>query len=62
MCEAPGAGKKPDMPNQEVLDGAAARTGNAATVSRADDAVAETLAQLMLWLIPALAFLLAILR
>ena len=49
------------MPNQEVLDRSSARAG-AATVSRPNDAVAETLAQLMLWLIPALAFLLAILR
>ena len=62
MCEATGAGKKPDMPNQEVLDRSSARAGTAATVSRANDALAETLAQLMLWLIPALAFLLAILR
>ena len=50
------------MPNQEVLDGSSTPAGNAATVSHANDALAETLAQLMLWLIPALAFLLAILR
>ena len=50
------------MPNQEVVDRSAAHGGNAATVSRASEALAETLAQLMLWLIPALAFLIAILR
>jgi len=47
------------MQNQDVLDRSARST--TAAVSSADDALAETLGHLLLWLIPVLAFLLAIL-
>jgi hypothetical protein len=49
------------MPDQDVLDRPASRPGTAATVSRVDDAFAETLGNLMLWLIPVVAFLMALL-
>lgn len=53
------------MHNQDVLRRATPHTtpraATSATVSR-EDAVAERLGNLMLWLIPAIAFLAAILR
>jgi hypothetical protein len=49
------------MANLEVLDGP--DTGSTATARvSSDDAHAEALAQMLLWLIPVLAFLAAILR
>ena len=49
------------MQNQDVLD-RSAPTATTPTASPVDDVLAETLGNLMLWLIPVLAFLLAILR
>jgi len=49
------------MPKQDVLDPTPHSTA-AATATRSDDVVAERLGNLMLWLIPALAFLAALLR
>jgi hypothetical protein len=49
------------MPDQDVLDRPAPRPGTASAVSQPDDVLAETLGTLMLWVIPVLAFLLALL-
>jgi hypothetical protein len=49
------------MPNQDLLETSTPHRGSVTTVSRNEDAHAEALAQLLLWLIPAMAFLMAIL-
>jgi cytochrome c-type biogenesis protein CcmH/NrfF len=49
------------MQSQDVIDSPTPRTGAAVTMTRANDALGETLGNVMLWLIPVVAFLLAIL-
>jgi hypothetical protein len=50
------------MQKQDVLDRSTPHSSAAATAPSADDVVAERLGTVMLWLIPALAFLAALLR
>ena len=50
------------MADQNVLDRSTPHSGTAATASSPDDALSEALGNVMLWLIPVLAFLLAILN
>jgi hypothetical protein len=49
------------MPDQDFLDRPAPHTGTGLAMTHANDALGETLGNVMLWLIPVLAFLLAIL-